>query len=330
MSRVHLVPLLLVVLLACGGPGSGTTNQGGPSTQQVSSAATSDPGSSSGAATSTSSGATPPTATPVPVPADPGTTAPAPTPSPTPSSGFVPITAIAGAPGTPAAVAPDPNAPTAGASGTNRFQIGAAQGLYVVDPTAGEPAVQGLVVVTSGSISSGNFIPPADTVVTLNGVPLLRDPNLNGAYWRVDPAAPAPLVGSGGELVLTATATVSGSVVERTLVLPCPADVAVDVTRSATTVHLSSPVNLTVNTGIAILGSITPAATLFGYDPAARTLSPSGAPSAIAPGALALDVSLTATNEAAYLLDLRWPGPWVPDGESGAFCGLVKRWAFLK
>jgi hypothetical protein len=248
---------------------------------------------------------------------------------------------LAGAPGTPAPAAPDPAPPPVGGSGSNRFQIGVAQGLYLVDPAQGEAAVQGLVVVTLGPVGTGNFIPPDDTVVTLNGVALLRDPALNGAYWRVDPAGPQPVVGSGGRLVLVATGTVAGALVSRTLVLPCPGDVEIASSPAAgavlapapapaTPLRLTSASDLTLNVGIAALAGIYPTATLWGYDPATRSLVPSGSPKIVPPGPLDLALAVADTAAPAYLLDLRWPGTWVIDGETGGFCGLAKRWAYAR
>lgn len=245
-------------------------------------------------------------------------------------------TALPPPPGTPPPASPDPNPPPVGASGSNRFQMGAASGLYLVDPAQGEPAVQGLVVVTLGPVSSGNFIPPNDTVVTMNGVTLLRDPNLNGAYWRVDPAGPQPRIGSGGRMVLIATGTVGGKLVQRSLVLPCPPDVPVSTTPpiggavgSATSIHLTSPSDITLNVGIPAL-TVFPEATLYGYDPASRALAPSGSPRLIGPGPVAIDVPVTSTTAAEYLMDLRWPGQWIIDGETGGFCGLAKRWVYTR
>ena len=108
--------------------------------------------------------------------------------------------------------------------------MGAASGLYLQDPTPGEPTVQGLVNVTLGSAGGG--LPgnaPADTVVTMNGVPLLRDPNLNGNFWRLDPKGPQPTIGSGGQMVLVATAIdpKTGKQIQRQLVMDCPRDIAV-------------------------------------------------------------------------------------------------------
>jgi hypothetical protein len=39
---------------------------------------------------------------------------------------------------------------------------------------------------------------------------------------------------------------------------------------------------------------------------------------------------VVATAAPANLLDLRWPGPWVIDGQTGGFCGLAKRWTYGK
>jgi hypothetical protein len=216
--------------------------------------------------------------------------------------------------------------------------MGAAAGLYLVDPAAGEPAVQGFVVVTLGPVSGGNFIPPNDTTVTMNGVALLRDPNLNGAYWRVDPAGPQPQIGSGGRMVLVATATLAGQLEQRTLVLPCPTDVTVTadpvpgaaIAPAGAPVHLTSAADITLNVGIPALTGVYPEATLYGYDPAARALAPSGAPVLIGPGALDVSLPVAATSATDYLLDLRWPGQWIIDGETGGFCGLAKRWVYTK
>jgi hypothetical protein len=237
-------------------------------------------------------------------------------------------------PGTPAPAVAVADPPPAGGSGSNRLQVGADPllGLYLVDPVPGEPTVQGLVVV---NLDKGPL--PAGATVTLNGVALLRDPALNGNYWRVDPAGPQPVVGSGGRIVLIASAVSAGRPVERTLVLPCPEDVAVGSTPGVgaplvpgTPVHLTSGVDLTLNVGIAPLTGVYPRAMLHGYDPATRAISPSGAPLNLAPGPISVDVPVVATSAAGWLMELRWPGHWVIDGETGGFCGLAKRWAYSK
>jgi hypothetical protein len=237
-------------------------------------------------------------------------------------------------PGTPAPAVAVANPPPAGGSGSNRLQVGADPllGLYLVDPAPGEPSVQGFVVVT---LDKGAL--PAGATVTLNSVPLLRDPALNGNFWRVDPSGTQPVVGSGGRIVLVASALSAGKPVERTLVLPCPEDVAVGSTPAVgaqlvpgTPVHLTTSADLTLNVGIAPLTGVFPRATLHGYDPATRALSPSGAPQNLGPGPVSVDVPVLATTAGGWLMDLRWPGHWVIDGETGGFCGLAKRWAYTK
>jgi len=226
-----------------------------------------------------------------------------------------------------------------GGSGSHRFQIGAAHGLYLVDPAAGEAPVQGLVVVTLGPIGGGNFIPPADVVVTLNGVPLLRDPKLNGAFFRLDPDGPRPAIGSGGQMVIVAAGTdpADGRRIQRQLVLDCPADIQVGSTPpagaplgTATSLRIVSSSDLTVNAGVPLMANILPQVMLFGYDAATRSLAPSGSPRNISPGPLSVEVAVTPTAAEGWLLDLRWPGPFVLDGQTGGFCGLAKRWTYRK
>ncbi|HET7787851.1 MAG TPA: DUF5666 domain-containing protein [Myxococcales bacterium] len=243
-------------------------------------------------------------------------------------------------PGTPPPAPPNPAPLPVGGNGSNRFEMGAANGLYLVDPANGEPSVQGFVVVNLGALGGG--LPgnaPADTVVTMNGVPLLRDPALNGNFFRLDPAGPQPIIGTGGQMVLVATGTDprDGKPIQRQLVLPCPSDIQVtsvpdigSVITGVPSLHITSPSNITLNVGIPELASIFPTAQLFGYDRATRTLAPSGIAKIIAPGPLDVTVPVTPTAADAYLLDLRWPGPWILDGQTGGFCGLAKRWTYAK
>jgi hypothetical protein len=249
-------------------------------------------------------------------------------------------TAFAPPPGTPPPAAPNPTPLPVGGNGSNRFEVGAAQGLYLQDPAAGEPTVSGFVVVTLGALGGG--LPgnaPADTVVTMNGVALLRDPRLNGNFFRLDPAGPQPSIGWGGQMVLVATGTdpKDGKPIQRTLVLPCPRDIQVtsapaigSVITGTPSLHITSPSDITLNVGIPELQSIFPQAQLFGYDRATRTLAPSGIAHNIVPGPLDVTVPVTPTAADAYLLDLRWPGTWILDGQTGGFCGLAKRWTYAK
>lgn len=235
-------------------------------------------------------------------------------------------------PGTPTPAPPDPNPLPLGGSGSKRWQIGAVGGgLYLADPAAGEASVQGLVIVT---LDKG--VPPADTVVTINGVALVPAPPSDGRYFKVDPNGPQPPVHPGGRMVLAAASASAGA--DRHLVLPCATDVAVVASPAmgaslagATSLQLSFPSDLTLNpAGIPALAGTSPVATLEGYDPTTRTLSP-GSPHAIGAGQLGLSLPVGTTSARVWLVDLRWPGLFIADGgDSGAFCGIVKRWVHSK
>jgi hypothetical protein len=241
-------------------------------------------------------------------------------------------TAFPPPPGTPAPAPPDPNPLPTGGSGSKRWQIGAVGGgLYLVDPAAGEASVQGLVIVT---LDKG--FPPSDTVVTINGVALVHAPLADNRYFLVDPNGPRPPVAPGGRMVLVASSASAG--VQRQLVLPCATDVAIGanpaVGASLTGVanlQLTFPSDLTLNaTGIVALAGTTPIVMLGGYDPATRAFT-AGSPHAIGAGQLGVTFVVGTTAAQAWLLDLRWPGRFIPDGgDSGAFCGLAKRWTYAK
>jgi K319-like protein len=243
-------------------------------------------------------------------------------------------------PGTPPPASPNPTPLPVGGNGSNRFEMGAAQGLYLQDPAAGEPTVSGFVVVNLAA--SGGGLPgnaPADTVVTLNGVPLLRDPKLNGNFFRLDPAGPQPSIGWGGQMVLVATGTdpKDGKPIQRQLAMDCPKDIQVtpappigSVITGTPSLHITSPSDITLNVGVPLMANIFPTVQLFGYVRATRTLAPSGAAINIAPGPLDVTVPVTPTAADAYLLDLRWPGVFILDGQTGGFCGLAKRWTYAK
>jgi hypothetical protein len=250
-------------------------------------------------------------------------------------------------PGTPPPAAPNPTPIANGGSGSNRFEMGTGSlGLYIRDPAAGEATVQGFVTVTLGAISGGSQVPPADTRVTLNGVQLINAPNTNLQTFIVDPAGPQPQVGSGGQIVLVATATeitvnnkgvVITTPIQRQLVLPCASDIDVSTTpaigsalSSLASLNITSPSNITLNLGVAIVAQTFPQAQLFGYDRATRTLASSGMAINLPPGPLDTNVPVSPTAADGYLLQLQWPGVFILDGQSGGFCGLTKRWFYSK
>jgi len=253
------------------------------------------------------------------------------------SPGLFTYTAPA-APGTPPLdTRPAPG--SLGGSGNNRWQIGSPTGLYVADPAAGELVVQG---ATAGSpplilVNLDKGKPPADTLVTLNGVALVRWPGNPDFMWTLDPSGPQPVVGTGGFIELVAT---SGGGRQRQLILQVPGDVVTNSSPAiasslagSSSLAITFSASLTLNPpGIPGLAGVYPTASLLGYDPASR-LIPSGAhgQSLVGAGQLGVVVPITSsTDTTQYLLDLRWPGLWQPDGETGAFCGLVKRWIYTK
>ena len=244
-------------------------------------------------------------------------------------------------PGTPLPAPPAAPLPVGG-SGSHRVEMGtdlSTGGLTIVDPASGEPTVEGFVVV---SLAFGPA--PADATVTVNGVAMKRLPG-NGLFWQLDPAGPQPVVGSGGQLVLVATATdpQGGKSIRRALVLPCPADIPVTLTPApgsplvpATSLNLTSSSEILLNQGVPLFAPYGPKVTLWGYEPATRALVAYGGPRVIGTaGGFNLDVPVcpgagacAATTAGGYLLDLRWPGPGVLDGQSGGYCQLAKRWFF--
>ena len=242
-------------------------------------------------------------------------------------------------PPTPGTPAPDlrPAPGPLGASGDGRWQIGSATGLYLVDPGVGEISIQGATPgsVPLVSVSLGKNPPAADTTITLNGVKLMRWAGNPLLQWTVDPAGPQPIVGSGGYIELVAS---DGSGHQRQMVLQCPSDLAMLSSPAigsgltvGSTVQLSFGSTIVLNpAGIAGLAGVFPSAALVGYNPATGSIVKATVGQAlIGAGQLGVMVPLVGqTTAAQYLMDVRWPGRWQQDGETGAFCGLAKRWTY--
>ena len=240
-------------------------------------------------------------------------------------------------PGTPAPdLRPAPAAPI-GASGNGRWQFGSETGLYVVDPAVGEISIQGATPgsVPLVSVSLNKGAPPADTTITLNGVKLVRVASNPLFEWTVDPAGPQPIVGSGGFIDLVAS---DGSGRQREMVLPCPSDVNMtsipgigSSLASSSSIQISFARTIVLNpAGIPSLAGVFPSATLVGYNTATGALVPGAlGQNGIGAGQLGVTVPIVGrTTAAAYLMDVRWPGLFQLDGETGVFCGLAKRWTY--
>jgi hypothetical protein len=210
--------------------------------------------------------------------------------------------------------------------------VRAAQGLYLLDtPLAGEPAVDGSVEVRLGADP-----PPADTTVTLNGVPLQPRalPGLPRVFWAVDPSGPQPAPATDGSLTVEA----HGGGAARTLVLPCPADVAVASTppvggslASSATLTLGWAAPLPANVVNVLPSDFYPSALLRGLDVASSTASAEAASLRVVPRqatSVALDVGVTALS--GWVAELSWPGQFVVNGTSAGFCGRVKRLVYAR
>lgn len=234
-----------------------------------------------------------------------------------------------------AAFASDPPAGTSakGGGGGGRFELGANDLFFNPAPAAGEVSLSGFVVVTFGSISSGSFIPPTDTVVTANGVALFRDPALNGAYWRLDPAGVQPRVDASGTLALTATSVSSN--LTRTLTLICAPDETISGTPAegsslagVAAIELSWAPSLTSHvTNLPV--PETASARLWGFDPGANLLG-NAISSVYAVGTVGTTLAVGPTDSPALAAEVRWPGQYVLDGQSGGQCGRVKRLVYSK
>jgi hypothetical protein len=219
-----------------------------------------------------------------------------------------------------------------GGGSSGRFEMGANNLFFNPNPARGEVSLSGFVVVTSGPISTGSFIPPADTVVTANGVALMRDPALNGAFYRVDPAGPQPQV-TNGQLTLSASSASAG--VSRLLVLPCAGDETITASPGAgaslgvvSSLALSWNASLTSHT-ITIPVPEFGSAVLYGYDPATNAL---GNAVSLIPvvGTLGTTLAVAPTDSPAYAAVVSWPGQYRLDGQSGGQCGRTKRLVFAK
>jgi hypothetical protein len=224
-------------------------------------------------------------------------------------------------------------------SGSATLEIGANAGpggtLYFNDrPALGEPTISGLVLV-----QQGHGPPPADTVATLNGVALVHAV-LGGtpsqSYFTVDPGGPQPTIAPDGFLHLTASSASAGAT--RLLHLACPFAAAVTPTPAAgsslsglSTVRLDWTQPLPVNPSTSFAFGLVPAsASLLGYDAGTRALS--GAVGTLPLGPAALEASLTVGTTAAsgFVAELRYPGIFFLDGETGGACGRTQRFIYSK
>ena len=214
-----------------------------------------------------------------------------------------------------------------GGGGGGRFEIGANNLFFNPTPATGQVSLSGFVVVT------GNFVLPDDTVVTANGAVLLRDPMLNGSYWRVDPAGAQPQVGDNGQLTLSASS--ASSKLSRTLTFACAPDETITATPAEGS-SLTGVATLSLSWAASLTSRVTSvpvpenaSALLWGYDSATNTLG-NAVTFVYAVDKLGTTIVVGPTDSPGFAVEVRWPGQYLLDGQSGGQCGRVKRLAFAQ
>ena len=216
------------------------------------------------------------------------------------------------------------------------MQIATQHGLYVVDlPMPGEASMTGYVLAAF----AGSYFTPADTVVTVNGVQLIHPPipGIQPMFFIVDPNGPQPAVGVDGMLHISASSASTKST--RTLNLPCPAR-AVVTTSPAAGASLAGAGALDMawsplpqNVSLFITGSFSmdpAAARLFGYDLAAGTLGEFVGGADLGQASVDASIPVQPTTSTGYVAELRYPGVYFLDGNSGGYCGRAQRYTYTQ
>ena len=204
-------------------------------------------------------------------------------------------------------------------SGSPSLRLSAAQGVYLLDPPLpGEPLFDGKVeVVIDGKA------PPADTVVDLNGMALVREMRNDDAdrFWHVDPAASPPLSPDGSVTITARSGTLGGAIR-----LACPLPLAVNAQPIAGA-SLSGSRSLQLAWGVALPAAANSSfASLRGFDTATQAPSPDVLAQAIlAPGSAETSLEVVPTASTGYVAELRWHGELQRNGNSDGFCGRAER-----
>lgn len=222
----------------------------------------------------------------------------------------------------------------AGGGGGGAMQVATQHGLYLVDlPQPGEASVQGFVLASL----SGSHATPADTVVTVNGVALMHAPGLAAAWFIVDPQGPQPALGADGLLHIVASS--ASAKATRALDLACPVRVVV-ASDPAPGSSLGAAAALDIawtplpqNVPLFITGSFSmdpPAAHLFSYDLASGTIGAFVGQSFLGQDATSTSIAVQPSASSGYLAELRYPGVYNLDGNSGGYCGRAQRYTYLQ
>jgi hypothetical protein len=203
----------------------------------------------------------------------------------------------------------------------------ATTGLYVLEaPGPGEPSIDGGILV----VGSGHTAAPTDTVVTLNGVALAG----GAGRFHVAPTGPQPVLGADGFLHIIASSASTRQA--RQLDLACPALIAITTTPAPgssltglATLEMSWTTPFPQNAA-AVINFFDPArASLNPYDPATGALGPGTGVTLFQPAPLSVSLATMPTST-AYRAEVRYPGLYLLDGNSGGVCGLAERFAFTQ
>lgn len=214
------------------------------------------------------------------------------------------------------------------------MQIATQHGLYLVDlPMPGEASMSGFVLAAL----AGSYATPADTIVTVNGVQLIHAPGLAAMYFIVDPAGAQPALAADGMLHITASSASAKST--RTLNLTCPAR-AVVTTSPAAGASLAGAGALDMawsalpqNVNLFIAGSFSmdpPTARLFGYNLATGAAGEFVGGSDLSQSSLGTSIPVGPTTSTGYISELRYPGVYLLDGNSGGYCGRAQRYTYTQ
>jgi len=202
-------------------------------------------------------------------------------------------------------------------------------------PMAGEPVISGRIQVAPVGTAGGP--PPADTVVTLNGVALVKVVVGNTTYFTVDPGGTQPTIAPDGFLHISASSASTGA--SRALNLACPNAIAATLT-PAPGASLSgvSGVSLSWATGslpvqgrdFSAFNLDLPSVSLHGFDSATHAMSFIASPQPLAVTSVSATVPVGATSASGYAVELRYPGVFFLDGETGGACGRTQRFIYAK
>jgi len=202
-------------------------------------------------------------------------------------------------------------------------------------PELGEASVSGLVLVIQGG-TQGTPSPP-DTVVTLNGVTLVRTAP-GSLLFAVDPAGTQPTLGADGFLHIAASSATLG--VTRQLNLFCPPAFQITPTPAAGS-SLTGVASVTLAWASGSLpiqgrdftsfGLLPPSIALLGFDKATNNITSLGNnPQPLAATATGATVAVSPTTPTGYMVELRYPGVFFVDGETAGACARTRRFAYLK